>query len=108
MSATEGKYEGFTREELINYIEICQEFFNKNSIPDNEHGALYSVYGRLIKYAEQKNAELAALRERVKVLEAVLKDIATMKHYKLKIGETIHEAYVRCCMTAEAALRGES
>jgi len=62
-------YEEFSKEDLIKWIELCQDFFD-GKVPDHEHGALYSVYGRLIKFSEMKNNELAALTQRLEAAEA--------------------------------------
>ena len=59
---SERNYEEFTKQDLIDWIELCNDYFDKENIPDNEMGALFSVYGRLTKYAGKKSAELADLR----------------------------------------------
>ena len=62
-------YEEFSKEDLINWIELCQDFFD-GKVLDHEHGALYSVYGRLIKFSEMKNNQLAALTQQTETAEA--------------------------------------
>ena len=55
-------YDEFSKEDLVRWIESCMDFFDDNVTPKKEGVGLYSVYGRLKKYAEIKEAELSALR----------------------------------------------
>lgn len=63
-------YDDFSREELIGWIVSCDAFFDENHVDEKEGLGILSIYGRLIKFAESKNSELAALRARVEKLEA--------------------------------------
>ena len=62
MSEKKYDYEEFSKQDLINWIELCHELLDSHGITYDNHGALYSVYGRLNLYEEKTNAELAALR----------------------------------------------
>ena len=87
-------YEEFSKEDLINWIELCQDFFD-GKVLDHEHGALYSVYGRLIKFSEMKNNQLAALTQQKEKAEAE-RDAAKLAIYKM-----------RECVASNAGIRNE-
>ena len=61
------------------------------------------TYGK--NAAEAASEELSAKDAEIVRLKGAIKKIANMKNYKLKNGETIHEAYYRCYATAENALQ---
>lgn len=55
--------------------------------------------------AKEAAEELAAKNAEIVRLKAAIKKIANMKNYKLKSGETLHEAYYTCYSIAEIALQ---
>ncbi len=68
-------YEGFSKEELINWIELCHDLLTQKGVTDNNHGALYSIYGRFGLYVDYNEARIAALESRLREAEAHIKEI---------------------------------
>ena len=69
-------YEGFSKEELIKWIELCHDLLTQKGVTDNNHGALYSIYGRFGLYVDYNEARIAALESRLREAEAVIKPFA--------------------------------
>jgi len=69
MSMFEERYKDFTREELLGFIRECEDFFNVDPKVTDEYYDRYSVYGKLIKYAEQNNIQVSALFVEIRELK---------------------------------------
>ena len=76
MSEKKYDYEEFSKQDLINWIELCHELLDSHGITYDNHGALYSVYGRLNLYEEKTNAELATLTALLKEAGEALEPFA--------------------------------
>ena len=103
-------YEEFSKEDLINWIELCQVSIDVY-ILDHEHCALYSVYGLLINFSEMKNNQLAALTQQKEKAEAKVSEafIAGWNNYSdafdhQPLTDEIGEHSLK--MRLEAFLRG--
>lgn len=109
MSAFRDKYKEMNREDLLTYIEHCEEFLEHN-LADTDKDDRYSVYGRLQKYAKQKNNELADLRARVEKLEETGNKLVSLALSFNEDDPWIFERYdgVEIVSNAQNTLRGEA
>lgn len=69
-------YEEVDKKQLVDWIELCHDLFDEKKVKDSEHGALYSVFGRLGIYVKENEARVAALESRLREAEAVIKPFA--------------------------------
>ena len=95
-------YEGFSKEELINWIELCHDLLTQKGVTDNNHGALYSIYGRFGLYVDYNEARIAALESRLREAEK-LGAVAESVNLWLKrsnMGGTAHQRELESALAA--------
>ncbi len=78
-------YEEVDKQQLIDWIESAHDILDEKDVKDNEHGALYSIYGRLGFYIKDTDAKIAALTARLQEAEAVIKSgqVLVLKMYEV-------------------------
>lgn len=87
-------YEEVDKKQLVDWIELCHDLFDEKKVKDNEHGALYSVFGRLGIYVKENEARIAALESRLREAEAVIKPFAELfPHLVRRMGEDENGTY---------------
>ena len=106
MGTIKTDYTEFEKQQLEDWLELCHEFLDGQNTPRDEgKGAVLTVYGRLVKYATNKNKELAALRERAEKAEAerdALKEANAHSAELLKTAKDLFDGTHELCDEADS------